>query len=219
MLQIPFTILVLVVSVILFAFAFPNIAPAPLLNAVLFATFFWPLGLGLIVVVGLSLYIAMGAAGRWRNPATGIVAIAVLALLLTGDEFLGRQMLDYLCLRNSDFRVYRSIDLPAQFWNERGVILPQRSPNEHGENALRIGDCCYQQTLTTPYYGWLNLDKRTMQVKTLTNDEIVSERDEFALRRGWLAKTLGLDHGSAESCSRPPDWDDLFYRMTFNKTE
>ena len=95
-----------------------------LLNELLgFVVLTGPLWLIFITVL-LGLVIIVVMAKRFRSGrirlAVGIGIFSLIFLALFGDEIAGRIYLDYLCTNKAGVKVYQTVELPAEYWDEQG---------------------------------------------------------------------------------------------------
>jgi hypothetical protein len=78
----------------------------------------------LLILLPLAIWIAVKAAKRFERRSAKI-AIGLLAFLLVffvpfADEIAGRSYLNYLCATQAGVKVYQSVELPAEYWDEQG---------------------------------------------------------------------------------------------------
>ena len=108
------------------------------------------------------------------------LAIATLSLFLciaipTWDEILGRLALHFLCETQSGIKVYKQVDLPSRYWDERGVPISKATQIDAGNYLNIIGECCYVETTTNKYLPLLNMEKWPTQIRTRISGEVLSE--------------------------------------------
>jgi len=88
-----------------------------------FAVLTGPLWL-ILIVLAISIWIAVKAAkcfGR-RSAKIGVGVLVFLLVFLVpfGDQIAGRIYLNYLCATEAGVKVYQTIRLPAEYWDEQG---------------------------------------------------------------------------------------------------
>ena len=78
----------------------------------------------ILVLLTVAIWLAGKATKRVQGPSkkTGIKILVFLTLLLflLGDEMVGRIYLNYLCATEAGVKIYETVELPSEYWDERG---------------------------------------------------------------------------------------------------
>lgn len=88
-----------------------------------FAVLTGPLWL-ILILLPVSIWIAVKVAKRFKQRSaklTGGLGIFLLVFFLPfSDEIAGRIYFNYLCAAEAGVKVYQTVELPAEYWDERG---------------------------------------------------------------------------------------------------
>ncbi|MCB2218289.1 MAG: hypothetical protein KQH59_19700 [Desulfobulbaceae bacterium] len=117
---------------------------------------------------------------------TGGLAIFLIMLLLpVSDEIAGRVYLNHLCETEAGVKVYQTIELPTEYWDEDGNPLFMNSRGVLDMEML--GDRFEWRTQDIPYVKnfvkiinlkWMLYDKETQK--------IIGEKNSFLRHYGWI---------------------------------
>ncbi len=94
---------------------------------------------GLLILGALILYIvfAIWIVKRQKTKRAKWIAIAILVLIPTWDQLIGRVYFYTLCTTQGGVKVYSTVELPSEFFDEGGVakeaLHRTRILNENGE--------------------------------------------------------------------------------------
>ena len=88
-----------------------------------FAVLSGPLWL-ILILLPVCIWLAIKISKRFKPGApriAGGVGILLLFFALPfGDEIVGRTYFNYLCATEAGVKVYKTVELPAEYWDERG---------------------------------------------------------------------------------------------------
>ena len=78
--------------------------------------------IALMVLVAATVYLVIGSfiVKRIPNKWGKGVAIIVMLLIPTGDAIVGRIYLNHLCSTEAGVKAYRTVELPAEYWDALG---------------------------------------------------------------------------------------------------
>jgi hypothetical protein len=126
---------------------------------------------------------------------TGIGALLVALSVLFADEIVGRIYLSHLCATKTEVKVFRTVELPAEFWDERGKA---RFYNDAIGNFSLAG---YDlKNHTTRYSSLFHIDKSENKRVEKSSGEVLGETVNFFYWGGWIRRNFGLIHNSANTC-------------------
>ena len=154
-----------------------------------FAVLTSPLWLILILLL-VSIGIAVMVAKRFKRGgikiANGLLVFLLVFFIPFGDEIAGRFYLNYLCATQAGVKVYQTVELSAEYWDEQGrakfidekaggFLLGKEYPPEYRTGA-------YSTFFHIDNAGYKRLDKRSEQV--------LGEVTDFRYWGGWMRRNL-----------------------------
>lgn len=163
-----------------------------------FAVLTGPLWLILILLL-VSIWIAGKITKHFKIGITRLVgSTGVILLLLAlpfGDEIAGRIYLSHLCATEAGVKVYQTVELPAEHWDEQGrakfihekaggFLLGKEYPPEYKTGA-------YSTFFHIDNAGYKRVDKQSGQV--------LGEVTDFRHWGGWVRRNLSPSN-TAISC-------------------
>ena len=201
-----------------------------LLNELLgFAVLTGPLWL-IVILLSLAFWIAVKVAKRFERRSTKI-AVGLLVFLLVffvplGDEITGRIYLSYLCATEAGAKVYKTIELPAEYWDEQG------KPKFLAPNGF------VDMKLLPNRFGWHNIDepyldlvikieKRRSQFVDKTTQNVLGEKITYMRHFGWInhfspapnigmsCRDLGGEFNRDELFRKEREQDQTFFQSIF----
>lgn len=166
-----------------------------------FAVLTGPLWL-ILILLSIAIWIAVKVAKRFKRGSArlgiGLLVFLLVFLVPFGDEIAGRIYLSHLCASDAGVKVYKTVELPAEFWDERGrarylgtngfvdmKLLPNRF------EWHKVAEPYIDRVIKIEQWRWQLIDKETQNV--------LGERITYMRHFGWLnrfspASTIG------ESC-------------------
>ncbi|GEM_PF-1244431 len=171
---------------------------------------------GLGIIIALYLYIRFAiwvtrklAGERESKPLKWSIRVTVVimfALIPTWDTILGHIYLNHLCNTEAGVKVYQTVELPAQYWDEKGK--PRFYVNRYGHNNLRfifpdkgmIDAPQFEYTwVTTTYSKFFFIDKDILQIADRKKGQILGQYSLLRYWGGWFARNF-TPHNSAVAC-------------------
>ncbi|MGB3210147.1 MAG: hypothetical protein WBB19_05510 [Desulforhopalus sp.] len=119
---------------------------------------------------------------------TGGFAVFLIALLLpVSDEIAGRIYFKHLCETEAGARVYQTIELPAEYWDEDEKPLFM---NSRGVLDMKmLGDRFEWKQLRIPYVeNIVKIDKSQWILYDKQSQKILAEKNSFIRLYGWIYK-------------------------------
>lgn len=152
----------------------------------------------LLAWLPVAIWIAVKLAKRFKSRATKIAGGVGLFLLFFvlpfGDEIAGRMYFNYLCATQAGVKVYQTVDLPAEYWDEAGKpkFYDEKNGNFRLEGyRIEYATGTYSPSLHIDNAGYKRIDKQSGQV--------LGEETDFRYWGGWMERSFSL-HNTATSC-------------------
>lgn len=162
-----------------------------------FAVLTGPLWLILIFLVG-SIWIARKLANRFTSVGTRwAVGLGIFLLVFCvpfADEIAGRIYFNHLCATEAGVKVYHTVELPAEYWDERGK--PRFYDDTNGN--LRLPTDRYEWRSKVQKYPF-HVEKDISDMKERNTGEILNERVLFTYWGGWISRNF-TPSNTATSC-------------------
>lgn len=163
-------------------------------------------GLAVIIVlyfyIRLAMWIAKKLVGKreskqWKWGVRAAVAL-IFVLIPTADSILGHLYFNHLCSTEAGVKVYQTVELPAEYWDENGK---PKFFNQYGnlQRDLWINKLDEPPGRVEPYSTVFAIDKDTSFVKERTSQKVLAEVTTFRYWGGWFAQSF-TPHNSAASC-------------------
>lgn len=156
------------------------------------------IGLSILLVVFLYVWLARFVVRRIESRATKYIVIAIFILVPTWDVIPGKLYFNNLCAAEAGVKVYSTVKLPAEYWDEQGR---PRFFNEHGylkhdfwENTLDGSGGRVER-----YSSFFAIDKDTSPVKERSSQRVLAEVTTFRHWGGWVSRNFS-PHNTANSC-------------------
>ena len=183
--------------------------------------------LGFVVLTGplflilawlpVCIWIAVKVAKRFpRRGAklTGGLGIFLLLFFLPfADEVAGRIYLNRLCATEAGVKVYQTVVLPAEYWDERGRPRFFKANGDLDKTVL--GQRFGEPALTKPYSSIFRIDERHQQLVDNNTRQILGEVINFMYWGGWVTRNFS-PHKSAVDCKELHGnkfWGDFYSRF------
>lgn len=135
---------------------------------------------------------------RMKIALSGLTTLFFISVLL-GDEILGRIYINYLCATESAPKIYQTVELGPEFWNQDGSPKFMSPPKPIGLGYFRkntekilLKEYEIRVERSTTFYGQMKfISKKTMITNVETNKDL-ADYSEFYFFRGWLMNNMGL---------------------------
>lgn len=146
------------------------------------------------LAVRLTRLLTKRVASIWAKWGMRLGSFLVFFLILQGDELAGLAYFNHLCSTEAGVKVYQTVELPAEYWDERGK--PRFYDEKNGN--LRLPTNSVKWEPRTEKYP-LNLEKNISEMREISTGKILNERVLFTYWGGWLSRNFS-PHNTATSC-------------------
>ena len=149
--------------------------------------------------VRLAMWVAKKAAskcGSKRSKWGARIAVALVFILIpTGDEIAGRIYFNHLCKTQAGVKVYKTIELPAEYWDKDGK--PKFYDKRTGNLSLKLSQYAEIKSNRTTY-SW-GIEKRETILLDKQTHRKISEDSWFMHWGGWIKRNLSPNN-TADHC-------------------
>jgi len=166
----------------------------------------FPMLIWLIVCVLLVVFVVRPTGSGLRRVAIKTLAFVVIFLLPFVDEIIGKTYLDYLCSTQGGFKVYKTVVLPDEYWDEEGEAkFINFTRFENIPQLDKVNGTLNFEAL--PEYG---LDSREEVYSSVlgilvnrywyyakASGEVLAENHYFTYKGGWVGRLLGIRSGAS----------------------
>lgn len=166
----------------------------------------------------LCLWIARKVAKRFTGGArwaSGAAAFFVVLLLPFADSIAGRIYLNHLCSTEAGVKVYQTVELPAEYWDEKGK---PRFFNDYGrlDHGLMENKLDGFGVRVERYSSVFAIDKNIHSIKEKSSQKLLAEVTTFGFLGGWVSRNFS-PHNTASSCEfmDAPSFHSNFYVQLF----
>lgn len=142
---------------------------------------------------------------------TGIFMLVFFALF--ADEITGRLYFNHLCATEAGVKVYRTVELPAEFWDAEGRARFLRANGDLDKHLL--GSRFDEPVLTKQYSSMFQINKRHQQLVDTNSQLLLGEVISFMYWGGWVSRNLA-PHIRAIDCQRLHGnrfWSDFYSKF------
>lgn len=166
-----------------------------------FAVLTGPLWL-ILVLLPVGIWIAWKLAKRFTRGSTRLaVGLGVFLLFFCvpfADEIAGRIYFNHLCATEAGVKVYRAIELPAEYWDGNGN---PRFFNKHGflDHKLWVEKLDESSGHVERYSTIFGIDKNISLVKDRSSQKVLAEVATFRYWGGWVSRNFS-PNSTASSC-------------------
>lgn len=172
-------------------------------------------GLLALLAVVLYVWLARFVVKRLKNKAAKYAVIALFILIPTWDIILGKLYLHYLCENEAGVKVYQTVELPAEYWDEKGR---PKFFNEYGylEQKFWVDKLDESGGRVERYSSVFAIDKDVSPVKEKFSQKVLAEITTFRFWGGWVSRNFS-PHNTAVSCEfiSAPNFSLGFYGQLF----
>ncbi len=152
--------------------------------------------IGFIALLAVVIYVWLArlVVKRLKSRTAKYAVIALFILIPTWDIIPGKLYLNYLCENEAGFKVYQTVELPAEYWDGEGK--PMFYDEKNGNLRLTLNSIKWESR--TQKYP-LNLEKNISEMKEKNTGKILNERVLFTYWGGWISRNFS-PHNTATSC-------------------
>jgi hypothetical protein len=172
-----------------------------------FAVLTGPLWL-ILILMPIVIWIAVKTARHFQQRGAKITAGFLVFLLvffvLFADEIAGRIYLNHLCATEAGVKVYQTVELPAEYWDERG-----KPKFIKGIGALDTATLTNYDTdiALEKYPSFFRIEKFRFRYVEKQSGKLLGEVTDFHYFGGWIAQNFNPAPGGGASCDRPESRD------------
>jgi len=157
----------------------------------------------MLILLAVSLWIAVKVARRLKPGVFrfvgGVSVFLLLVCLPFVDEIAGRIYLNHLCTTEAGVKIYQTVELPAEYWDDEG------KPRYLGTNGF------VDMKLLPNRFEWHNVNesyidsvikigKRRWQLLDKDTQTILGERITYMRHFGWINR-FSLAPNIGEGCA------------------
>lgn len=142
----------------------------------------------------------------------GLVVFLVALPLPISDEIAGRIYFNHLCETEAGVKVYQTIELPAEYWDEDGKPKFIKSNGDIDRNML--GNEIIEDRDLNDFTPLLGIKRYRSMLKN-TSNEIIGENIDFLLTRGWVIQNFTTGD-SSRTCNKSKGkefWHDYYISL------
>lgn len=162
-------------------------------------------GLAVIIILYFYVKLAMWVAkklvikresNKWKWGIRASVAL-IFILIPTADSILGHIYFSHLCGTESGVKIYQTVELPAEYWDEKGMAKFYKG---NGDLDLPLLKNRFEETSSTNSYSSLfGIDETHQQLVDKSNKTVLGEVVSFMYWGGWFSRNF-TPHDSAMDC-------------------
>ena len=141
----------------------------------------------------------------------GMVVFLVALPLPIADEIAGRIYFNHLCETEAGVKVYQTIELPAEYWDEDGRPLFY---DENNGNFTLPSEKFYKVKSKKAVRQFGVQERRTF-ILDINTQKIIGEKPWFLYWGGYIRKNF-TPHNNANSCGG--DWDEFVEKQFIQHT-
>jgi hypothetical protein len=165
----------------------------------------WLIALLLIFGIWLGFQVAKRFTSSAAKAAAGIGTVALVLILPFADEIAGRVYLSHLCATKAGVKVYHTVELPAEYWDENGR---RRFKVYEGDNhttmflldsSVREDPRFEYSMFVEPYRSLFSIERTGFRLRDRTSRKVFGEVVRFMYWGGWIRRNFS-PHNSATSC-------------------
>ncbi len=162
-----------------------------------FAVLTGPLWL-ILILLPVSIWLAVKIAKQFKPGATRIAGGVGIFLLLFalpfGDEIAGRIYFSHLCVTEAGVKVYQTVELPAEYWDERGIAKFYRDFDS------LLGKTYSAKYTPGSYSLFFHIDNAGYVYSNTQTGQVLGEAIDFRHWGGWIRRNFNPGGPSATRC-------------------
>ena len=147
--------------------------------------------IALMILAAATFYLLLGNFIVKRIPSIWgkWISIAILILIPTGDSIVGHLYFSYLCSNEAGVKVFQTVELPSEYWDERGEV-----------KFPLIRDNYISSSKKDRYSRFFHIDRDVYGLNDKAGNKLV-EDVVFDYWHGWVVRSLSfIAHNTADSC-------------------
>lgn len=163
----------------------------------------------LVLMVPVAIGIAVVVAKRVRRPGArlpvGLGVFVLVYVLPWSDEIAGRIYLNYLCTTQAGVRVYQTVELPAEYWDEEGNRRFRVFEGDNHKTMFLLGTLTHEdihfeyRIFVEPYKSIFSIEQMSFRLRERKSGRVLGEVVSFMYWGGWMRRNVSLNN-SAKSC-------------------
>jgi hypothetical protein len=175
----------------------------------------------IIAWLPVSFWLALKLAKRiaFKNGAVRLVAglsgFVLIFMLPFADEIAGQIYFSHLCGTEAGVKVYQTVELPAEYWDEKGK---PKFFNDHGrlDHELMKNKLDGFDGRVERVSSFFAIDKNIHPIKEKSSQKLLAEVTTFGFWGGWISRNFS-PHNTATSCDfmDAPNFHRNFYGRLF----
>lgn len=174
--------------------------------------------IALMVLSALLVYLGIAwlVIKRLPNKKAKWIAVAIFILIPTWDEILGRVYFKSLCETESGMKIYKTVELPAEYWNANGE--PKFITRDGLADKAMLGDRYdFTSEFQENYSQTFRIKRHAEVVTNKQTKEILGRYVRFTYFGGWVANHLVAHVGAKSGCPSLKEYDYRgFLKRVFN---
>jgi len=152
------------------------------------------IGLSILLAIIIYIWLARFIVKLIKNRIAKYTVIAIFILIPTWDIIPGKIYFNNLCENEAGVKVYKTVELPAEYWDGQGK--PRFYDEINGNMRLPLDK--YEWKSRTEKYPFF-VEKNISDMKEKNTEEILNERVLFTYWGGWISRNFA-PHNTATSC-------------------
>lgn len=164
-----------------------------------FAVLTGPLWL-ILILLPVSIWIAVKVAKRFKQGSAKLAAGVGIFLLVFfvpfADEIAGRIYFNHLCATEAGVKVYQTVELPAEYWDEQGRARFFKVNGDLDQAALRGRFA--EPALTKRHSSIFKIDERHHQLVDNSTHKILGEVINYMYWGGWVSWNFSPDKSAID---------------------
>lgn len=165
--------------------------------------------IGLFILGTLFLYLAFAVwiVKRQKTKRARWIAVAIFMLIPTWDEIVGRIYFVYLCETQSGIHVYKTVELPMEFWDANGE--PRFITRDGLADGVMLSNRYdFSSEFHENYSRTFRIKRHAEVVTNQHTKELLGRYVRFIYFGGWVVNHTGA-HVSGMGC---PTIEEYNYR-------
>jgi len=154
------------------------------------------------VCIWIGVKVAKRFERRSAKIVVGLLVFLVVFFVPFADEIAGSVYLARVCATEAGVKVYMTVELPAEYWDERGKPKLRTFKSDTPGIIALVGTTepsFEESSFTEPYSSLFHIEKAGFRLREINSSRTVGEFVYFRYWGGWLVRNFSPNH-SATSC-------------------